>query len=143
VIDYLTFDWLWTLIKDLVDWIVSGFNSILDLLLSFLDWILRLVIYLSSKSGVLLWNQFVDMFNFINTYLIIPMYDYMRGLPSVMASGFGVEIGGYVPVLVDFLHSANYFFPVIESAALLGAVVTYWMAVMILKITLKLIPTIY
>jgi hypothetical protein len=140
MMDWLNFDWLWTWLKDIVDWIVEGFNAVLAFIYSVVTWFLDLILYLVEKGAVLLWNLFCYFFNYVSDQLIFPAYDYFREL---FANSSTWDVVSAIQSVIDFLDTANYFFPVAESAVIVGGVCSYWLAVLVVKIVLKLIPTVY
>lgn len=110
------------LLSGLWDLVKSGFQGICDAFIAFGDWIIDSCIQLAVDFG--LWVK-DDVFGVV--------FAVIRENP----------FGNFMVMQSEYLSWANYFFPITELFGLLQLLLSIWIAILLLKIALKLIPTVY
>jgi len=110
------------LLSKVWDLLVTGFKGICDAFIAFGDWLVDSAMNLVIDFAV--WVK-EDVF--------------MVVFASISSNPFGT----FVIMQSEYLSWANYFLPVSEFFGLLYILLSVWLSVFLLKITLKLIPTVY
>lgn len=98
-----------------------------------LDYIGRLLKELLRSLGSALWSFFTEFYDWAFSQLISLIQDAL-GLVGIDSS---------FQWATDFWNTLNFFFPVNEGLAMLTVVFAVWSVCYVIKISLKLIPTIY
>ena len=80
-----------------------------------------------------LWAFFTGFYEWVFNELVSLIQSVLNGL------GFDVSLQ-WAP---EFWANLNFFFPVNETLAMLTVVFVFWLSCWLLKVTLKIIPTIY
>lgn len=110
------------LFTSLWDYLVSGFQGICDAIVAFGDWILDSCI-----------NLAVDFATWAKDDVLTPYLQLITDNP----------FGQFVVMQSEYLSWANYFLPITEFISLLQVLLGLWLSILVLKIVLKVIPTIY
>jgi len=104
------------------DWVSDFCNFLIDLFLSLLGLICDAI-----------WWFFTSFYTWV-VAAVSPLIEAV-----LVRLGFDVEPGAFL----DFWVTMNFFVPLNETLSLLYIVFGFWVQVLLIKITLKLIPTVY
>ena len=110
------------LFTDLWDFIVSGFEGICNAIVAFGDWLI--------DSAC---NLVIDFATWVKDDIFSPAFDLIASNP----------FGNWVVMQSEYLSWANYFLPITEMIVLLQILLGVWLSILVIKIVLKIIPTIY
>ena len=110
------------LLSDFWKLLVSGFEGLCLLLVEFGNWVLDSTL-----------NLLFDFATWVKEDVFLPV------LESITSNPFG----NWVVMQSDYLAYVNYFLPVSEMISLIVILLWVWTQILMLKIALKLIPTIY
>lgn len=98
-----------------------------------LDYIAQLLKDFLAALGSWVWSFFTEFFTWIREQVI--------GLIQSIISSCGLDSSGMWAH--EFFAKLNFFFPVTETFGILYILLVAWLAVLTLKIILKLVPTVY